>query len=164
MVCSDRVIEKVCISVCRLVCGYVCSFYLGHNRSSSLVAALATLAALASIVVAAFLGLALSRPLQAARFLLLERLGADGFTLHHLLVGHGVRGLRHRLITRVYLMGSPSGSQDTIADGIPGVFRDCLHFSCALSLFSISDRRLISLLLLIFVDTFKDTVHLLLEE
>jgi len=122
------------------------------------------LAALARVVIDSLLGLALSRPLQATRLLLLERLGADSFPLHHLLVGNGVRRLRHRLITRVYLMGSSSGSQDTIADGVPGIFRDCLHFSCALSLFSISDRRLISLLLLILVDAFKDTVHLLLKE
>ena len=111
-------------------------------------------------------GLSLFGPFHGTtRFLLLEGLGTYGLALHHLLVGHCMHCLRHRLIVRVHLLvGPPSGSQDTTTDSIPGVFLDCLHFRCALSLLSISQCRLISLLLLIFVDALKDTVHLLLEE
>ena len=61
-------------------------------------------------------------------------------------------------------MRSASRGQDAIADRDAAVLGQSLHFRASFSLFTISDGRLVRLLLFIFVDALEDAVHLLLQE
>ena len=61
-------------------------------------------------------------------------------------------------------MRSASRGQDAIADRDAAILGQSLYFRASFSLFTISDGRLVRLLLFIFVDALEDAVHLLLQE